>query len=208
MLAALTGTVHIRPSRLAQLAPHRNASTYQPYPLEARQTFAFMTSALRSTRDHRPSSWTIVDMSPSAYSKLSAAASALVKDESLSDDILLERARGYLKVLELPQFAHLNAPLASQLPISRTLSERIPVVTAGRFFNALLQTADDLDLDIGRRFPPAEVCACAQLLVPVGGGDPPPLRLAKELSALVFGVWWLALNRPCEYLSHIVLASV
>ena len=163
------------------------------------QTGLMSTSTLRITKDSGLPSWTIVDRSPSAYSQLSAAASALVKDESLSDDTLLERARGHLKVLELPQFAHLNAPLASHFPVLKSQLERIPAVTAGRFFDALIQTADDLDLGIGRRFPPAEICACVQLLTPLGGGDPPSSHLAKELSALLFRVWWEALNLPCKY---------
>ena len=143
--------------------------------------------------------WPICDKPPSAYSKFPAAASARVNNETLSDDTLLERARGHLKVLELPQFASFNVPRASPYPFFRSQLERIPAVTARRFFDALVQTAEDLDLGMGRRFPPAEICACVQLLTPLGGGDPPSSRLAKELSALLFGLWWEALNLPCKY---------
>ena len=61
-------------------------------------------------------------------------------------------------------------------------------VTARRFFEAMIQMAHDLDLGDGRRFPPAEICACARLLE--DSGSLQPRRLAQELSSLIFEVWW------------------
>ena len=61
----------------------------------------------------------------------------------------------------------------------------------------MIQTAHDLDLGDGRRFPPAEICACARLLE--DSGSLQPCRLAQELSSSIFEVWWDALWYPCKY---------
>ncbi len=76
--------------------------------------------------------------------------------------------------------------------------ERAREITAHRFFDAMMQTADEFDLGIGRRFPAAEICACAQLLE--YNGTVPTRRLAEELFTLIFDVWWTSLCWPREYM--------
>ncbi len=62
----------------------------------------------------------------------------------------------------------------------------------------MVQTADELDLGIGRRFPAAELCACA--LLAENSRALPSRCLAQELSTLIFDIWWTALWWPREYL--------
>ena len=200
-------------------ALHCNVPTrsYSPHPI-ARQTglrhLALMDSALDSVISYllllSHDSWSLLHSSLPAYSELQTIARTLVSDTTLSDDTLIKRAREHLRVFKLPQCAKYNYPrwIATRLvPSLSSQPDRVRAVTAERTFDALIQTAKDLDLGIGLRYPPAEICACAQLLAPFGS-DPLPERLAAELHALIFSVWWDALWAPGEYtIRYITIVS-
>ncbi len=159
-----------------------------------------------------PSPWSLSgDESLAAYVTLQHTALAIVEDTTLPDDVLLERATYHLQVFERPEYAtHSREKWMKNVSSLSRNPGRAEDFTARRFFDAMIQTADELNLRTGRRFPAAEVCACALLLEPRESGsrrpsDPlkAPRRLAEELSILIFDIWWTALWWPRK-LKHIL----
>ncbi|RPD53627.1 hypothetical protein L227DRAFT_616830 [Lentinus tigrinus ALCF2SS1-6] len=141
--------------------------------------------------------WTLSDRSLPAYIKLEEVASTIVNDPRLTDYALEQRARAHLRILERPELAKWNhpqwlAPIASSMKADRLVLEKlVSAVTAQRFFEAMIQTANEFNLRSGRRHACAEVCACVRLAQAAG-----PLhetwsdRVALELNALLFTVWF------------------
>ena len=117
--------------------------------------------------------------------ELQDLAHTLVNDTSLTDDELLKLAR---RSRRLRVHQTQPAPWMAVVPACDQEPPRTRAVTAGRFFEAMIQTADHLNLGIGRRLPPprythARMCWRG-----------PPLRhLARETYNRVFNVWWGAL---------------
>ncbi|RPD76811.1 hypothetical protein L226DRAFT_532837 [Lentinus tigrinus ALCF2SS1-7] len=139
--------------------------------------------------------WTLSVRSLPDYIKLQEVASTIDKDTALTDHALHRCARDYLQILERPEFAEFNhPPWIAYIPSLKAQPERARAVTPGRFFDAMMKTADEFDLGSGRRYVCAEVCACVRLAQSVA---PYSLRrVAQELSALIFRVWWGALCYP------------
>ncbi|RPD76818.1 hypothetical protein L226DRAFT_351484 [Lentinus tigrinus ALCF2SS1-7] len=79
----------------------------------------------------------------------------------------------------------------------RELEELVSAATARRFFDAMMQTADELNLRKGHRHACAEVCACVRL-----AQTQDPLNISQgllvvlELHTLLFMVWWHAMWYP------------
>ncbi|TFK81971.1 hypothetical protein K466DRAFT_655924 [Polyporus arcularius HHB13444] len=141
------------------------------------------------------SSWTLSGDSLAVDVELQYAALAIVNDTTLTDDDLLTRAQKHLGVLSRPEFAAYNCPkwIRKVFAVNST-PDRAREITARRLFDAMIQTADEFNLGIGRRFPAAEICACAQFLE--YNGTVPTRRLAEKLSTLIFDVWWTSLCWP------------
>ena len=79
---------------------------------------------------------------------------SIASDAQLTDGELLERARRHLQVFDNPEFAEYNRPpWAASFPMFALEPSKAQAVTARRFFEAMIQTAYDLDLGDGRRFP-------------------------------------------------------
>ncbi|TFK79101.1 hypothetical protein K466DRAFT_570439 [Polyporus arcularius HHB13444] len=164
-----------------------------------------------------PSPWSLSgDESLAAYVTLQHAALAIVEDTTLPDDVLLERATCHLQVFERPEFAaHSREKWMKNVSSLSRNPGRAEDFTARRFFDAMIQTADELNLRTGRRFPAAEVCACALLLEPRESGSrrpsdllKAPRRLAEELSILIFDIWWTALWWPLADLGTWTLSPI
>ncbi|RPD76812.1 hypothetical protein L226DRAFT_611239 [Lentinus tigrinus ALCF2SS1-7] len=148
--------------------------------------------------------WTLSDRSLPAYIKLEEVASTIVNDPRLTDYALEQRARAHLRILERPELAKWNhpqwlAPIASSMKADRLVLEKlVSAVTAQRFFEAMIQTANEFNLRSGRRHACAEVCACVRL---AQAADPLletwSDRVALELNALLFTVWFQTMWETC-----------
>ncbi|TFK78547.1 hypothetical protein K466DRAFT_570771 [Polyporus arcularius HHB13444] len=142
-------------------------------------------------------------MGPSA----TQANHAIRKRYTSEDEALMERAQQHLQVLESPEFAKYNMPQWIGNPLqSQSNSDHARGTTARRLFDAMVQTADELDLGIGRRFPAAEICACA--LLAENSRALPSCCLAQERSTLIFDIWWTALWWPLADLDVFSLTPV
>ena len=99
--------------------------------------------------------WTLTDRALSSYMELQRVSLSIASDAQLTDGELLERARRHLQVFDNPEFAEYNRPpWAASFPMFALEPSKAQAVTAGRFFEAMMQTAHDLDLGDSRRFPP------------------------------------------------------
>ncbi|RPD53623.1 hypothetical protein L227DRAFT_604481 [Lentinus tigrinus ALCF2SS1-6] len=139
--------------------------------------------------------WTLSDRSLTSYIKLQEVASTIVNDPTLSDHALAERARAHLQILERPEFAKWNhlqwlADIGREMKVEpRELEELVSAATARRFFDAMMQTADEFNLRNGRR----HACAETQDPLNISRG----LLVVLELHTLLFMVWWHAMWYPC-----------
>ncbi|RPD53629.1 hypothetical protein L227DRAFT_383074 [Lentinus tigrinus ALCF2SS1-6] len=127
------------------------------------------------------------------------AADALLRDEAISSASLHEKARQHLQVFDNPrceQYNLLSAEWADSLPSLRNLPEQCENITTRDFIGAMYQTGRELDLRVGARYVSAAVCTCAQMLEQ--HDELRPERLAQELRALAFDVWFLQLWSPFE----------
>ena len=123
---------------------------------------------------------------------------AIAQDSTLSDSALQDDAERHLQVLSLPSFADINQP-----PWVRHIQPfwAVPITyTASKLFDALYQTADELEFICGKRYVSAAICLCVQRTEIETGAAPledVPRRKAEALSQLA-SEWIAFMLWPCK----------
>ena len=126
----------------------------------------------------------------------------IVDDETLSDTVLYEHAQSIMTVLKKPEYSHLNIP-HWVLRVEKVTHAKSAEFTIERFFSALYETANILELQAGRRFVSATIYACAvdvqsnEALTSAIDKDGTEAQLAVELSKLASS-WIAYLLWPCK----------